>query len=66
MVYQLKYDSAQGRYEGKIETSEDGKFLIVDGQKIAINQELTDIINLLLILFMHEIAYNRKQTHNQK
>jgi len=39
MVYQLKYDSAQGRYEGKIERSEDGKFLIVDGQKIAINQE---------------------------
>jgi len=39
MVYQLKYDSAQGRYDGKIERSEDGKFLIVDGQKIAINQE---------------------------
>eukprot|EP00486_Rosalina_sp_Unknown_P002417 CAMPEP_0201564726 /NCGR_PEP_ID=MMETSP0190_2-20130828/3259_1 /ASSEMBLY_ACC=CAM_ASM_000263 /TAXON_ID=37353 /ORGANISM="Rosalina sp." /LENGTH=342 /DNA_ID=CAMNT_0047981287 /DNA_START=108 /DNA_END=1136 /DNA_ORIENTATION=+ len=39
MVYQLKYDSAQGRYDGKIERSEDGKFLIVDGKKIAINQE---------------------------
>ena len=41
MVYQLKYDSAQGRYDGKIERSEDGKFLIVDGKKIAINQELS-------------------------
>eukprot|EP01083_Nonionella_stella_P087652 243914_1 len=37
MVYQLKYDSAQGRYPGKVET--DGKSLIVDGKKIAINQE---------------------------
>jgi len=37
MVYQLKYDSAQGRYDGKIET--DGTYLIVDGKKIAINQE---------------------------
>lgn len=39
MVYQLKYDSAQGRYDGKVET--DGQFLIVDGQKIAINQEFS-------------------------
>jgi len=37
MVYQLKYDSAQGRYDGKVET--DGKNLIVDGKKIIINQE---------------------------
>jgi len=37
MVYQFKYDSAQGRYAGKVET--DGKNLIVDGKKIVINQE---------------------------
>ena len=36
MIYQLKYDSAQGRYEGKIEKSADDKFLIVDGHKIGI------------------------------
>ena len=49
MVYQLKYDSAQGRYEGKIEKSEDGKFLIVDGTKIAINQELSESIKIYLV-----------------
>eukprot|EP01083_Nonionella_stella_P212147 766423_1 len=37
MVYLLKYDSAQGRYPGKVEN--DGKSLIVDGKNIAINQE---------------------------
>lgn len=44
MVYQLKYDTAQGKYQGKIERSEDGKFLIVDGKKIAINQEFSIFI----------------------
>jgi len=37
MVYQFKYDSAQGRYDGEVTT--DGKYLIVDGQKIIVNQE---------------------------
>jgi len=37
MVYQFKYDSAQGRFNGKVET--DGTHLIVNGNKIIINQE---------------------------
>jgi glyceraldehyde 3-phosphate dehydrogenase len=37
MVYQFKYDSVQGRYDGTVET--DGKSLIIDGKKIIINQE---------------------------
>jgi len=37
MVYQFKYDSAQGTFRGKVET--DGKHLIVDGHKIIINQQ---------------------------
>jgi glyceraldehyde 3-phosphate dehydrogenase len=37
MVYQFKYDSAQGRYDGTVET--DGTHLIIDGKKIIINQE---------------------------
>lgn len=37
MVYQFKYDSAQSRYDGKVET--DGANLIVDGKSIAINGE---------------------------
>lgn len=37
MVYQFKYDSAQGRYDGEVKT--DGQNLIVDGKKIIINQE---------------------------
>eukprot|EP00483_Globobulimina_turgida_P009147 UN09165 len=37
MVYQFKYDSAQGRYDGTVET--DGSNLIIDGKKIIINQE---------------------------
>eukprot|EP01083_Nonionella_stella_P141150 434325_1 len=36
MVYQFKYDSAQGRYKGEVTT--DGSNLIVDGKKIIINQ----------------------------
>merc|ERR1712173_36688 len=36
MVYQLKYDSAQGRYDGTVRT--DGTHLIIDGHKIFINQ----------------------------
>ena len=39
MVYLFKYDSVQGRFDGKVET--DGKFLIVNGQKIAINAEFS-------------------------
>jgi glyceraldehyde 3-phosphate dehydrogenase len=37
MVYQFKYDSAQGTYKGKVET--DGKSLIVDGKSITVFQE---------------------------
>jgi glyceraldehyde 3-phosphate dehydrogenase len=37
MVYQFKYDSAQGTYKGKVET--DGKALIVDGKSITVFQE---------------------------
>eukprot|EP00484_Ammonia_sp_Unknown_P013045 CAMPEP_0197075996 /NCGR_PEP_ID=MMETSP1384-20130603/211890_1 /TAXON_ID=29189 /ORGANISM="Ammonia sp." /LENGTH=391 /DNA_ID=CAMNT_0042514845 /DNA_START=47 /DNA_END=1222 /DNA_ORIENTATION=- len=37
MVYQFKYDSAQGTYPGKVES--DGSHLIVDGHKIAIYQQ---------------------------
>jgi len=37
MVYQFTYDSAQGRFNGKVET--DGTHLIVNGQRIEINQE---------------------------
>eukprot|EP01083_Nonionella_stella_P116150 344953_1 len=37
MVYQFKYDSAQGRYPGKVET--DGRDLIIDGKRIRINQQ---------------------------
>ena len=37
MVYQFKYDTAQGRFRGKVET--DGTHLIVDGHKVMINQE---------------------------
>jgi len=37
MVYQFKYDSAQGRFRGKVET--DGTHLIVDGHKVMINSE---------------------------
>ena len=39
MVYQFTYDSAQGRFNGKVET--DGTHLIVNGQRIEINQELS-------------------------
>merc|ERR1719491_2198911 len=37
MVYQFKYDSAQGRFDGDVST--DGKNLIINGQKIIVNQE---------------------------
>lgn len=37
MVYQFKYDSSQGRYNGDVST--DGTYLIVDGKKIHINQK---------------------------
>merc|ERR1719283_84331 len=37
MVYQFKYDSAQGRFDGEVST--DGKNLIINGQKIIVNQE---------------------------
>jgi glyceraldehyde 3-phosphate dehydrogenase len=37
MVYQFKYDSAQGTYKGKVET--DGKNLLVDGKTIHVFQE---------------------------
>lgn len=37
MVYQFKYDTAQGRYDGEVKT--DGKDLIIDGQTIIVNQE---------------------------
>jgi len=37
MVYQFRYDSAQGTFRGKVET--DGTNLIVNGKKIIINQE---------------------------
>merc|ERR1719283_10278 len=37
MVYQFKYDSAQGRFDGQVET--DGKNLVINGQKIVVNQE---------------------------
>ena len=37
MVYQFKYDSAQGKYDGTVTT--DGTYLIIDGRKIMINQE---------------------------
>ena len=39
MVYQFKYDSAQGRFRGKVET--DGTHLIVDGHKVMINSEFS-------------------------
>jgi glyceraldehyde 3-phosphate dehydrogenase len=37
MVYEMKYDSAQGRFEGEVST--DGKSLIVNGREIAVFQE---------------------------
>jgi glyceraldehyde 3-phosphate dehydrogenase len=37
MVYQLKYDSAQGKFKGEVKT--DGKNLIVNGKTIAVNME---------------------------
>jgi len=37
MVYQFKYDSAQGRFDGQVET--DGKNLIINGQKIIVNNQ---------------------------
>ena len=39
MVYQLKYDSSQGKLSNKVET--DGKSLIVDGRNITVFQELS-------------------------
>jgi glyceraldehyde 3-phosphate dehydrogenase len=37
MVYQFKYDSAQGTYKGDVKS--EGDFLVIDGKKIAVNQE---------------------------
>ncbi len=37
MVYQFKYDSAQGRFDGQVET--DGKNLIINGHKIVVNSQ---------------------------
>lgn len=39
MVYQLKYDSAQGTFKGDVATDKDGKNLVVNGRSIAVFQE---------------------------
>ncbi len=39
MVYQFKYDSVHGVYKGTVRT--DGTCLIIDGEKIIINQQLS-------------------------
>ena len=37
MVYQFKYDSAQGKYAGDVKVSDDGKNLVIDGKTIIVN-----------------------------
>jgi len=37
MVYQFKYDTAQGRYDGDVKVSDDGKNLVVEGKTIMVN-----------------------------
>jgi len=39
MVYQFKYDTAQGRYSGIVKVDDDGKSLNIDGKKIAVNDK---------------------------
>ena len=37
MVYQFKYDTAQGKYQGEVKVSDDGKNLVIDGKTIIVN-----------------------------
>merc|ERR1740116_506358 len=37
MVYQFKYDTAQGTYDGEVSVSKDGKNLVIDGKEIIVN-----------------------------
>ena len=50
MVYQFKYDSAQGRFNGSVTT--DGNKLTVNGKDISIYTEFSKIYQIIIIIII--------------